>query len=76
LLLKVCPPWLCCSFADESALSGVNLFDQLADEGPLCANDSETVTSPGITVEGGERCLSHGEPEEGEFAPAGTVDAT
>ncbi len=32
----------------------------------LCANDSETLTSPGISVEGGERCLSHGEPEEGE----------
>ncbi len=32
----------------------------------LCANDSETLTLPGITVEGGERCLSHGEPEEGE----------
>ena len=32
-------------------------------ESALCANDGETLTFPGITVvEGGERCLSHGEP--------------
>src|SRR5436190_626886 len=37
---------------------------------PLCANDSETLTSPGITVEGGERWLSHGEPEEGDSPAA------
>ena len=38
---------------------------------PLCANDSETLASPGITVVGGgERWLSHGESEEGEFPPA------
>jgi hypothetical protein len=36
----------------------------------LCANDSKTLTSPGIIVEGGERCLSHGEPEEGESPAA------
>ena len=36
----------------------------------LCANDRETPTSPAITVEGGERCLDHGEHEEGECAAA------
>ena len=37
----------------------------------LCANDSETLASPGITVvEGGERWLSDGEPEEGKCPPA------
>jgi len=40
------------------------------DDVPLCANDSETRTSPGITVEGGARCLSHGNPEEAEWSPA------
>jgi len=39
---------------------------------PLCANDSETPTSPGITVGGGERCPGHGDPKEVEepTAPA------
>ena len=37
----------------------------------LCANDRETPTSPAITVEGGERCLDHGEREEVE-CPAAT----
>jgi len=36
----------------------------------LCANDRETPTSPAITVEGGERCLDHGEREEVECPTA------
>ena len=33
---------------------------------PLWANDGETPFPPGITVEGGERCPGHGDPEEVE----------
>src|SRR3972149_4898521 len=37
---------------------------------PLCANDGETPTPSQITVEGGERCLSHGERKEAECPAA------
>ncbi|HAM41435.1 MAG TPA: hypothetical protein DCP69_08895 [Candidatus Omnitrophica bacterium] len=45
-------------------------FSALVEVPSLCANDSETRTSPGITVEGGARCLSYGSPEEAEWFPA------
>ncbi len=37
---------------------------------PLCANDSETLISPEITVEGGERCLTYGAYHEGKALAA------
>ena len=50
-------PWILVDPAAVALLAGDLLRDAT-----LCANDSETLPPPEISVEGGERCLSHGEP--------------